>query len=422
MSVQMNGADFGELLDKYAELLIKVGVNIQPGQVLMIESPLETMELTRKIVRKAYEAGAKYVQVQWDDEQITRTRFESAPDDSFDYYPEWTAPMMEQLAEGGGALLNIKVPDPELYNGIDGSKVTRANKAASLARQTFQRYVRNSTFSWCLVKAPTRAWAAKVFADLPEEERVDAMWETIFRMNRVDRPDPVAAWREHLDVLLAKRNVLNGKNYKSLHFRSPGTDLTVELPEGHLWLGGGKENGRGVYFVANMPTEEVYTMPKRTGVNGTVASTMPLNLNGRLVDRFSLTFKDGKVVGYHAEVGEEHLAALLDTDENARYLGEVALVPYDSPISNLQRIFYNTGIDENASCHLALGSAYPTNLENGTALSREELLARGANVSLVHTDFMLGSAELDIDGLLPDGTVEPVFRRGNWADGALDRE
>lgn len=420
MSVESAEQAFMEMLDKYAELVVRVGVNIQPGQVLMIESPLETVELTRRIVRRAYEAGAKYVQVNWDDEQVTRTRFESAPDDSFDFYPEWTAKMMEQLAEGGGALLNIKVPDPELYKGIEGAKVTRANRAATLARQTFQRYVRNSTFSWCLVKAPTRAWAAKVFADLPEEERVDAMWETIFRMNRVDKPDPVAAWREHLDVLLQKRSVLNAKNYKLLHFKAPGTDLKVELPEGHQWLGGGKENGSGIYFVANMPTEEVYTMPKRTGVNGTVTSTLPLNLNGRLVDKFSLTFKDGKVIRFQAETGEEHLAALLETDENARYLGEVALVPYESPISNLKRIFYNTGIDENASCHLALGSAYPTNLLNGTTMTKEQLLERGANVSMIHVDFMLGCAEMDIDGVRQDGTVEPVFRSGSWADGAFE--
>lgn len=406
---------FETQLEKYAELVIRVGVNLQPGQVLMVEAPLETAEFTRIVVRKAYEAGAKYVQVNWDDEQVTRIRFESAPEDSFGYYPEWTARMMEQLAEGNGALLNIKVPDPELYKGIDGTKVSTASKAASMARSKFQAYVRNSRFSWCLVKAPTRAWASKVFADLPEEERVPAMWETIFRMNRVDREDPIAAWEEHLETLLRKREVLNGRRYRKLRFKGPGTDLSVELPEGHIWLGGGKANGAGVEFVANMPTEEVFTMPKRTGVNGTVTSTMPLNLNGRLVDKFSLTFKDGRVAAFQAEVGGEHLASLLDTDEGARYLGEVALVPYDSPISNLKRIFYNTGIDENASCHLALGSAYPTNLEDGTKLSREELLARGANVSLTHVDFMIGSAELEIDGELPDGTVEPVFRKGNWA-------
>ncbi len=372
---------FERNLEKYAELVIRVGLNLQAGQVLMIESPLETVELTRKLVKQAYAAGAKYVQVNWQDEGTTRIRFEQAPDDSFDYYPEWSARMMEQLAEGNGALLNIKVPDPALYNGIEGWKVSAATKAAAVARENFQRYIRNSTISWCLVKAPTRAWADKVFADLPQEERVDAMWEAIFRINRIDREQPVAAWREHLDVLLAKREALNAKRYRRLHYRAPGTDLSVELPEGHIWLGGGKENGAGVYFVANMPTEEVYTMPKRGGVNGTVTSTMPLNLNGRLVEKFSLTFQAGKVVDCRAEVGEEHLRSLLETDEGASYLGEVALVPHDSPISNLRRTFYNTGIDENASCHLALGSAYPTNIENGTRLSKAELLARGANVS-----------------------------------------
>ncbi|MFK7693737.1 aminopeptidase [Paenibacillus sp. HJGM_3] len=402
-------------LEKYAELILRVGVNLQPGQILMIESQLETAELTRIVVKRAYMAGAKYVQVNWTDEQTTRIRYEHAPDDSFDFYPEWNARMMEQLAEGGGALLNIKVPDPALLNGIEGWKVSASNKAAAVARQTFQRYIRNSTISWCLVKAPTPAWAAAVYPELPEEERMAVMWEAIFKMNRVDHDDPVQGWREHLGVLLEKRQALHAKGYRRLHYRAPGTDLSVELPEGYIWLGGGKENGSGVYFVANMPTEEVYTMPKRDGVNGTVTSTMPLNLNGRLVEGLTLTFENGKVTQFKADKGEEYIAALLDTDEGARYLGELALVPHDSPISNMNRTFYNTGIDENASCHLALGSAYPTNLEGGTKMSKEELLAHGANVSLVHTDFMIGSAELDIDGELPDGTMEPVFRRGNWA-------
>ncbi|GIP41221.1 aminopeptidase [Paenibacillus sp. J31TS4] len=406
---------FKRQLDKYAELLIKVGVNLQPGQVLLVESPLETAELTRKVVRKAYEAGAKYVQVQWDDEAVTRARFESAPDESFTYYPAWNAQMLEQLVEGGGAVLNIKVPDPDLFKGIDPAKVATSTKAAAMARQKYQQYVRTNKFSWCLVKAPTRAWAAKVFPELPEEQRIEAMWETIFKMNRVDQEDPVAAWHEHIAKLKCVHTALNEKKFKKLHYKAPGTDLTIELPEGHLWLGGGSYNQDGVYFVANMPTEEVFSMPHRTGVNGKVSSTMPLNLGGRIVDKFSFTFQDGKVVDYSAEVGEEHLKTLLETDEGARYLGEIALVPHDSPISNLNRIFYNTGVDENASCHLALGSAYPFTLENGTKMSKEELLERGANVSLTHVDFMIGSSELDIDGELPDGTVIPVFRQGNWA-------
>ncbi|MDN4070450.1 aminopeptidase [Paenibacillus sp. FSL R5-0407] len=407
--------DFDKLLEKYAELVVKVGVNIQPGQVLIVQSPLETVQFTRLIVSKAYEAGAKYVQVEWDDEMISRIRYEKAPDNSFEYYPKWQADMMEQLAEGGGALLHIKVPDPMLLKGVDGAKVSTAVKAAAMAREKFQGYIRTNKVSWSLIKAPTQAWANKVFADLPESERIDAMWEAVFLMNRVGNDDPVAAWQEHIGNLKQRQNYMNNKRYKRLHYRAPGTDLKVELPEGHLWLGGGDHNEAGVYFVANMPTEEIYSMPHRTGVNGTVTSTLPLNLNGRLVEGIQLTFKDGKVTDYQAKSGREHLTSLLATDEGASFLGEVALVPHDSPISRLNRIFYNTGVDENASCHFALGSSYPVNIEGGTKLSKQELLAKGANVSLTHVDFMIGSAELDIDGELEDGTIEPVFRKGNWA-------
>lgn len=407
--------DFDKLLEKYAELVVKVGVNIQPGQVLIVQSPLETVQFTRLIVSKAYEAGAKYVQVEWDDEMISRIRYEKAPDNSFEYYPKWQADMMEQLAEGGGALLHIKVPDPMLLKGVDGEKVSTAVKAAAMAREKFQGYIRTNKVSWSLIKAPTQAWANKVFADLPESERIDAMWEAVFLMNRVGNDDPVSAWQEHIGNLKQRQNYMNNKRYKRLHYRAPGTDLKVELPEGHLWLGGGDHNEAGVYFVANMPTEEIYSMPHRTGVNGTVTSTLPLNLNGRLVEGIQLTFKDGKVTDYQAKSGREHLTSLLATDEGASFLGEIALVPHDSPISRLNRIFYNTGVDENASCHFALGSSYPVNIEGGTKLSKQELLAKGANVSLTHVDFMIGSAELDIDGELEDGTIEPVFRKGNWA-------
>lgn len=408
--------NFEVLLEKYAELVVKVGVNIQPGQVLLIHAPLETVEFTRLVVGKAYEAGAKYVQVEWDDEAITKMRYEKAPDDSFGYYPKWQADMVEQLAEEGGALLNIKVPDPMLLSGVDGSKVAAAVKAAAVAREKFQGYIRTNKISWSLIKAPTRAWANKVFADLPENERIGAMWEAIFRMNRVsENGSPIEAWRRHIDELKERQEHMNKKRYKSLHYRAPGTDLKVELPEGHLWLGGGDHNESGVYFVANMPTEEIYSMPLRTGVNGTVTSTLPLNLNGRLVEGIRLTFKDGKVTEYDAETGREHLTALLATDDGASYLGEVALVPHHSPISLMNRIFYNTGIDENASCHFALGSSYPVNIKGGTKLTKEELLQKGANVSLTHVDFMIGSADLEIDGELQDGTIEPVFRKGNWA-------
>ncbi|KAA9004110.1 aminopeptidase [Paenibacillus spiritus] len=407
--------DWNTMLERYARLVVKVGVNVQPGQVLMVHAPLETAELTRKIVASAYEAGAKYVLVDWEDEQTSRIRFEKGPDESFDYYPKWQADMLEKFAEEGGAALHIKVPNPDLYDGIDSEKVSRSVKAAAVLRQNYQAYTRNNRISWALIKAPTAAWADKVFADLPEEERIPAMWEAIFRMNRVNTPDPVAAWEKHLERLRQSERKLNAKRYRSLHYRAPGTDLRVELPEGHIWRAAGGLNDRGVHFVANMPTEEVYSMPKRTGVNGTVSSTLPLNLNGRLVDGIRLTFKDGRVESFEARSGKEHLTSLLATDEGASYLGEVALVPHNSPISQMNRVFYNTGIDENASCHFALGSSYPVNLEGGAGMSREELLERGANVSLTHVDFMIGCAELDIDGELQDGTWEPVFRAGNWA-------
>jgi len=405
---------FEKKLEQYAELVVKVGVNIQKGQVLHLQSPIEAAEFARLIVRKAYEAGAKYVEIDWEDEASTRLRYEYASEDTFDYYPTFKAEALEKLAEDGGAIMHIKVPDPELYRGIDSSRVARATKAAAAARRGYQQYVRSNRLSWCLIKAPTRAWANKVFGDLPEEQRVDAMWDTIFQMNRVGEGEAVENWHNHIETLKVMQDKLNHKRYKSLHYRAPGTDLKVELAPDHLWLGGGDTNEAGIYFVANMPTEEVYTMPNRTGVNGTVTSTLPLNLNGRLVEQLSLTFENGRVVDYEAKSGREHLESLLDTDEGAKYLGEVALVPHNSPISQLSRIFYNTGIDENASCHFALGSCYPVNMQDGTELSQNELLARGGNSSLTHVDFMVGSDKLDIDGERPDGTIEPVFRAGRW--------
>lgn len=405
---------FTQKLEQYAELVVKVGVNIQKGQVLHLQSPIEAAEFARLVVRKAYEAGAKYVEVEWEDEASTRLRYEYASEDTFDYYPAFKAEALEKLAEDGGAVMHIKVPDPELYRGIPSSHVARATKAAAAARKGYQQFVRSNRLSWCLIKAPTRAWANKVFADLPEEQRVEAMWDTIFQMNRVGEGDAVENWRNHIETLKVMQRKLNDKNYKNLHYRAPGTDLKVELAQDHVWLGGGDTNESGIYFVANMPTEEVYTMPNRTGVNGKVTATLPLNLNGRLVEQLSLTFENGRVIDYDAESGREHLESLLDTDEGAKYLGEVALVPFDSPISRLNRVFYNTGIDENASCHFALGSCYPVNMKGGTELSQNELLARGGNTSLTHVDFMVGSDQLDIDGELPDGSVEPVFRRGKW--------
>ncbi|QRG68942.1 aminopeptidase [Brevibacillus choshinensis] len=406
---------FEQHLHKYAELVIKVGVNLQPGQVLYLGAPLECAEFVRIIVRKAYEAGAVYVQVAWEDDSVTRARFEYARDDSFHYYPQWIASSMEQLAESGGALLAIDVPNPDLYAGIDNAKVSAARRAAATARQKYLGYVRTNRLSWCLINAPTEAWADKAFPELPQTERIPALWEAVFLMTRVDQEDPIAAWHAHIQHLRSLCGKLNAKQYKKLHYKGPGTDLTIELVDNHVWTGGSSHSQAGVEFIANVPTEEVFTMPRRQGTNGVVFGTMPFVLGGTVVDRFSLTFRDGEVIDFTAEVGYEALKSFLETDDGARYLGEVALVSHDSPISNMKRIFYNTGIDENASCHFALGSSYPFTLKGGTQLSKEELQELGANDSVVHEDFMIGSDQLDIDGELADGTIEPLFRKGNWA-------
>ncbi|WP_145136440.1 aminopeptidase [Paenibacillus sp. Y412MC10] len=406
--------DFQKQMEKYAELLVQVGVNVQPGQVLYVESPIESADFARLVTAKAYQTGAKYVQVNWRDETVVRMRYDLAGPESFAFYPPWTAHMMESIAESGGAVLLLDGENPNLYEGVDPAKISASRKAAAAARRNYLGYVRTNRISWCIVNVPSQAWADQVFADRPQEERVNALWESIFRMNHIDEEDPVAAWQRHTQHLRAVTDKLNAKQYRRLHYKAPGTDLTVELAPGHIWLGGGQVNQSGIPFVANMPTEEVYTMPHRAGTNGTVSSTRPFVLNGQLVDRFSLTFREGRVVDFAAETGYEALKQFLDADEGTRYLGEVAIVPHDSPISRLNRVFYNVGIDENASCHFALGNAYPTNLQGGAGLSDEELLARGANVSMQHEDFMVGSAELSIDAEHEDGTIEPLLRNGSW--------
>ncbi|WP_044639973.1 aminopeptidase [Risungbinella massiliensis] len=405
---------FQSKLEKYAETVLKVGVNLQPGQDFLIDAPLETVEFTRVLVKKAYEAGAKYVHVEWQDDKITRSRFEQARDNSFDYYPSWLAGMWERFVENDGAVLSIMAPNPDLTEGISTTLISRATKAMAMKRDSYLQAIRNNKISWCIISAPTKAWSDKVFSDLPENERMVAMWEAILQFNRIEEVSPTIAWADHIHQLKNRIEFLNQKQYRKLYYTAPGTDLTVELPVGHVWLGGNDKNEKGVQFVGNMPTEEVFTMPKRTGVNGTVRSTMPLNISGQLINQFSFTFENGKIVAHEAAEGMEHLSALLNTDEGSRYLGEIALVPHDSPISKLNRVFYNTLIDENASCHLAIGGCYPTNLVNGSKLSDEELISCGGNKSLIHIDFMIGSADLDVDGELHDGTREAILRKGNW--------
>ncbi|OME96899.1 MULTISPECIES: aminopeptidase [Paenibacillus] len=408
-------SDFNTYLDKYAELAVKVGVNIQEGQTLVVHAPVDSAEFTRLIAKKAYEAGARLVKILWTDEMITRLQFEKAADDVFTEAPKWYAGEMTELVENGAAILHVLAENPDLLSGIDSERIGNFYKARGEALKQYRAYQQSDKFSWCLIAVPSASWAAKVFPDAPESEQVGKLWDAIFHTVRVDQDNPVEAWNKHLKVLEAKSSVLNAKKYKKLHYIAPGTDLTIELPEGHIWAQGDSINERGHSFVANMPTEEVFTAPLKTGVNGTVHSTKPLSYAGNIVNNFSLTFEKGKVISFTAEQGYETLERLLNMDEGARYLGEVALVPHQSPISESNILYYNTLFDENASNHLALGSAYAFCLEGGKDMNQEQLIQNGLNTSVTHVDFMIGSGEMDIYGVTADGQEEPVFLKGNWA-------
>lgn len=402
-------------LEKYAELAVRVGINVQQGQTLVVSAPLTAVELVRKITRKAYEAGAKNVHVEWNDEETTKIKYELAPDEALSEYPMFRAKGWEEFAANGAGFLSIYSTNPDLLKDIDPKRVAAATKAAGTALQGWRHYTMAHKVAWSLISTPTPEWAAKIFPDLPTDEAVAKLWELILKATRVDLDDPVQEWKEHNARLSKTVDYLNKKQYRQLVYKGEGTDLTVNMPENHVWHGGSTENEKGVTFNPNMPTEEVFTMPHKDGANGTVSSTKPLNYGGNLIDNFTLRFENGKVVDFTAEKGYETLKLLLDTDEGARMLGELALVPHRSPISDTNLIFYNTLFDENASCHFALGRAYPITIEGGSEMTKEQLSERGSNDSLIHVDFMMGSSSMNIDGITRDGSSEPIFRDGNWA-------
>lgn len=404
-----------EQLERYAELAVKVGVNIQKGQYLWIAAPLGTEMFVRKVVKKAYEAGASNVHVQWQDERITRTHFESAPEEAFEDYPQWLVKAHDDLVEKRGAILQIESEDPDLLKGIPSNRITTQAKVRGEALDSFYGAIETDQISWSILAIPSQKWADKVFPELPAEKRIDALWETIFKTVRIDRIDPTAEWKQHIENLQKRAQSLTTKNFAKLHYKGPGTDITVDLPEDHLWLTGSSKNQQGATFIANMPTEEVYTVPHRLGVNGIVSNTKPLAYQGNIIDGFSLTFKEGKIIEVKAEVGQELLEKIVEMDEGSCYLGEVALVPHTSPISSSGILFYNTLFDENASNHFAIGSCYPTCVRGGEEMNDLEREVHGLNDSVVHEDFMIGSEKMNIDGIHEDGTVEPIFRNGEWA-------
>ena len=406
-----------ELLKEYARLVVRVGVNIQRDQILVVSAPIECADFARRIAGEAFAAGAHDVVMNWGDELFSHIRFANGTRALFTEFPEWRRAFYTDYAEQGAAFVTIAARDPGLFADIEPEKLALAKQAAGAALMEYRARLMRNKNTWCIVSIPTKRWAKKVFSALSEEEAVARLWQEIFATVRVGAGcDTVRAWQEHIAFLKKAADFMNANDFAYLHYTNAcGTDLTVELPEGHIWAGGAEQSACGTVFVANMPTEEIYTLPRRNGVNGTVVATKPLNCNGNLIEGFSLTFEAGKVVNFQAEKGEETLRQLLAMDEGASYLGEVALVPHDSPISNSGILFYNTLFDENAACHLALGKAYPTCIAGGEEMDSVELARCGVNDSLVHEDFMVGSGDLSIVGTRrSDGKEVQVFKDGNF--------
>ncbi len=408
-------------LRTYAELAVRVGLNLRPGQRLLINNPstrgvlLHTAPLVREIAQAAYRAGARYVDVIWGDEALLKARIQQAPRDSFGEFSQWQIKALEELLEHDGAHLTIRSNDPDLLSDEDPEIVGQVQKTYLEHYADFLKIIGENRINWLVIAASGPAWAARVFPDLEPAEAEKRLWEALFAITRADQPDPVAAWEKHVRQLRARSDYLNAKQYTAFHYLAPGTDLTVGLPDGHFWNSAGSKAQNGIEYIANLPTEEVFTLPHKDRIEGHVAASMPLSYGGALIEGFSLTFENGHVVQASAKKGQATLQKLIESDAGASSLGEVALVPHSSPISQRGHLFYDPLIDENASCHLALGRAYKFTLQGGEKLSDEAFAARGGNASIVHVDFMVGSADFNIDGIRPDGSREPVFRGGEWA-------
>lgn len=408
--------NFERRLDEYARLIVNFGANVQEGKPVRISAPIEAQDFVRKLVKYAYERKASEVIVKWSDEYVTKARLVYADEEVLKNVQNFVVDELEYYYKEDVTVINIYAEDPELLKDVDGNRIKMANEARLKAIKHLMKYTMNDIVSWLVVSIPTVSWAKKVFPEIPEKEAVEKLWEDIFSFVRVsDGGDAVLEWENHLETLSRRARILNKKQLEKLIYKSDnGTNLEVGLPKNHIWGEAFSKNAQGVKFVPNMPTEEIFTAPDRNNVNGKLKSTLPLSYNGVLIDGMEFDFVDGKVVNYSAEKGEESLKMLLEMDEGAKYLGEVALVPHDSPISNAKRIYFNTLFDENASCHFAFGKAYPTTVENGENMSEAELSENGINDSMVHEDFMVGSDSLSIIGIEKDGSEFVIFENGNF--------
>lgn len=410
--------NYKEKLQQYAELLVKVGMNVQPKQPVFIRSSVETLELTHLIVEEAYHCGASDVRVVYSDPTLKRLKFENESVEHFANHEikSYDVEARMDYVKRGAANLALISEDPDLMDGIDSQKLQAFQQQNARAFKGYMESVQKNQFPWVVAAFPSKAWAKRVYLELSVEEAYIKFIDEVFDIVRIDGNDPVENWRQHIANLSVYAQKLQQKNYHALHYVSEGTDLTVGLAKNHIWEDATSYvNGKEQAFIANIPTEEVFTAPDRNRVDGYVTNKLPLSYNGTIIDQFKLMFKDGEIIDFSAEKGEAVLKDLINTDEGSRRLGEVALVPDDSPISNRNTIFYNTLFDENAACHLAIGSAYAFNIQGGTEMTVEEKIASGLNDSNVHVDFMIGSSDLTIYGIFEDGSKELVFENGNWA-------
>lgn len=405
---------FEQNLRSLAQVSIRVGLGLQSGQELVITAPVEALDLVRLITEEAYQAGASLVTTLYTDDEANLARFKYAPADSFSKAATWLYEGMAEAYQSGAARLAIAGTDPMLLREQNPEQVAQANRATSLAGKRAMELITGLQVNWSIVSFATPSWAKAVFPDDPQDVAIAKLWDAIFAASRIDTPDPLAAWQAHNRRLRERVDFLNAKRYAALHFRGPGTDLRLGLADDHKWGGGADRAKNGALCLPNIPTEEVFTTPHKDRIEGQVSSTKPLSYGGTLLDGIRLRFERGRIVEASAGQGQEVLTRVLETDEGARSLGEVALVPHSSPISQSGILFYNTLFDENAASHIALGQAYPGCMIGGTELSPAELAAKGANHSLIHIDWMIGSGEVDVDGISQSGAPEPLMRQGEW--------
>jgi aminopeptidase len=414
--------EFEKNLEKYADVIVKVGLNLQSGQTLLIGAPtsyndgapLESAPLIRLIVKKAYQLGCKLVEVMWADEELRLLRFQNAPKDSFKEYPKWRLDVEYNICKDGNADLYILGANPDLLNQQDSYLISEFQSAYYEYNKPVSELIGKNAMNWTVISASVKGWADKLFPNLHQEERKMELWKKIFDICRITTDDPIAAWNNHLDLLSKRCEYLNKKSYSALKLVAPGTDLVIGLPKNHIWNGGSEITLNGIKFMPNIPTEEIFTIPNRNTTEGIVSATKPLFYGGILVEGMTLKFSKGKIVEVKAKKGENFLLDTLKIDEGAQYLGEIALVPHSSPISQSGLLFYNTLIDENASNHIALGRGYKTSIKDGEKMSEKEFQEAGGNNSLIHVDFMIGSGEMNVDGILKDNSIEAIMRNGEF--------